>query len=78
MLNIKQSTILDFKQQIFIDCVVLLDGIIDNPTTPSHTSFGSLSTYIEKNVSHKKGVDLVQWKLKMANQRPGLMFFLSF
>jgi hypothetical protein len=59
MLNTKQSTILDFKQEILVDCVILLDGIIDNPTTPSHTSFGSPSTYIEKDVSHKKGIDLV-------------------
>jgi hypothetical protein len=59
MLNTKQSTILDFKQHFFVDCVVLLDGIIVNPTTPSHTSFGSPSNYIEKDVSHKKEVDLV-------------------
>jgi len=59
MLNTKQWTILDFKQRILVDCVVLLDGIIVNPKTPSHTSFGSPSIYIKKDVSHKKEVDLV-------------------
>lgn len=79
MLNTKQSTILDFKQQILIDCVILLDRIIDNPTTPSHTNFGSPSIYIEKDVSHKKGVDFVQSKLKMDGQRIwSLCFFQAF
>jgi hypothetical protein len=37
----------------------------------THTSFGSPSTYIQKDVSHKKGVDPVQCKIKMSARASG-------